>query len=742
MNTLYDEVTMMINIEYYTTFRESVKKKECDYLLSLSLETLMNEIYDPNEPISETGNKFSKERYCKSVKNILKKFKANNYSMERKYHQNNNMGRLYVVDGGIQQFQKKLRGFLVCENTFDYDMKNAQPSILYYICKTYYSIVPIKYLEEYCTKRDYVLNNNNINKLDVIICMNTSNKKFKSENMWLKSFHQEIINIQNVIYEDVKHIITTDNKQNMKGSILNKLLCIYENYLLYLVCNYCITEKYIEPTTAEFDGLHITNPTFTDDFNLVTEKFGIRWEIKEFNKTLKINNNLVSEEYSDYEEQKIIFEKQHFMTKRPLRYYEIYTKDNLSYIYEYKENDFSSLVYPFTFTKYVDGKEETKIFFNTWKGDEKRKCYDNIEFLPPPLVADKNVYNSFPGFNYYYFKDYKSEYPNASEEDIKKNTDYTFIQNHIKHLCGSEMTEETFDYIEHYIANILFNPANIPRTAIILKSVPGAGKNLFFEKFFKNVLYEDAIKSSCRADDFFGKFANTEKTFVGIFDEASGKETFNIDNFMKAYVSNDIKTLEKKNIDAVYVKNFTVYLIFTNGETPIKIDSKDRRYTAHECDNKKISYEYVKKLIKTLDNKYILKAYVDYLKTKNFSEYDWIDNRPLTSYYRQLQSSNISQYELFLTDLIYKERESTLEFRAHEFYDIYTKYMKNKGFKEGTNTAFGRNMKKFKGIEKTKKTEGAYYNIDVKKMIEGLSIEEDDKDEYKLLCGISTESKN
>jgi len=733
MNKLYEELNRIMNIKYHNTFTEKINEENCDYLLSLSDETLENEIFDPNELIDESGQKFNKTNYCKYVKKILRQFKKNNYKLSRKYHQNNNMGRLYVVDGGVQSFQNKIKGFLMCDDIYDYDMINAHPNILCYICNIYYPEIPINYLKEYCDSRDNVLKNNNINKLDIIICMNTSNNKLKIDNIWLKSFHNEIINIQNKIYDDVREIIPTDKKYNIKGSVINKLLCIFENYLLYLVCDYSINNN-IYPDSAIFDGLHIKNSNLVDEFNEITKRFNIKWKIKPFNKTLIINKDLINKELSNYIERKEIFEEKYFMTKRPIRFYEKYTKNKLSYIYDYKKDDFTLLVSPFTFTQYEEGEEKIKSIFSYWINDENRLCYDDIEFLPPPFVKNENIFNSFPGFNYYHFEDYVN-----IEGDVKQfddNTNFTFIQDHIRYLCGSEMTEELFNYMEQYIGNVLFEPGKLSRISILIKSTQGTGKNLFFETFFKNLLYDDAVLSSSNADDFFGKFSDTEKVFIGLFDEASGKDTFQITNFMKTAISNDIKRLEKKGKNTIQVKNYSRYIIFTNGENPVQIELGDRRHVAIECDNKMIEINYINKLLKVLNNTYILKSYINYLKSIYNPDYDWITNRPLTSYYKQLQSINISQYELFITDLIYKEKKSSLEFKGLDFYNKYIEYMKGKDFKPSTNTAFGRYMMKFKGISKIKNC-SIKYVINVGDVITELNIDEDTKKEYKLLCDIN-----
>ena len=330
------------------------------------------------------------------------------------------------------------------------------------------------------------------------------------------------------------------------------------------------------------------------------------------------------------------------MTKMPLLFYEkYYDNNNLLVLNEYKENQFTTLIKPFRHIKKQSGKPDTNNdFYEKWIQDKSRLCYNKVEFLPPPIIPDNLIFNSFSGFNYTNF--------------VNTNTvDFTIIQDHIKYLCGSELNIELFNYLEQYIANIILEPGKLSRVSILMKSIQGTGKNLFFENFFKNVLYGDAVLSSSNADDFFGKFADTSKVFIGLFDEASGKDTFSINNFMKTAISNDKKRVEKKGKDTIQSDNYTRFICFSNENgTPIQIEHGDRRHIAIECDNKKIEKDYIDNLIEALENKDILNSYINYLKTIYNKNYDWINNRPLTSYYRQLQSVNISQYELFITNLI------------------------------------------------------------------------------------------
>jgi hypothetical protein len=132
-------------------------------------------------------NDFSSITYYNTLMTWLKKIVArgkSTYIKKYKYAKNQNNGRLYVRDIGIQSMPCLLKCYLLegikCT---DYDMKNAHFNILYYLCQKHK--IKCNILKKYCFNRNDVLEQYKANKLDMIMLL--YNDKCPSSK--LKDFH-------------------------------------------------------------------------------------------------------------------------------------------------------------------------------------------------------------------------------------------------------------------------------------------------------------------------------------------------------------------------------------------------------------------------------------------------------------------------------------------------------------------------------------------------------------------------
>ena len=95
-----------------------------------------------------------------------------------KYSESSENGRLYGIHS-IQNLDGIVRGFLFGSTTTDFDMKNAHPHILEYICRSRNIRCPN--LTEYVNNRDSI-----ISKLKMV---GISNSKFENLKMMLKCIY-------------------------------------------------------------------------------------------------------------------------------------------------------------------------------------------------------------------------------------------------------------------------------------------------------------------------------------------------------------------------------------------------------------------------------------------------------------------------------------------------------------------------------------------------------------------------
>lgn len=127
-----------------------------------------------------------------------------------------------------------------------------------------------------------------------------------------------------------------------------------------------------------------------------------------------------------------------------------------------------------------------------------------------------------------------------------------------------------------------FQTLNKSQVSILFKGVQGAGKGTFF-KILRALFGEEfciEINGDSLKSNYLG--AVIENTLFINFDEISyltiGKSSFS--SFLKALITNDSITAEKKNVDLVRpTKLYAQTILFSNDEHPIEIEASDRRFT-------------------------------------------------------------------------------------------------------------------------------------------------------------------
>ena len=121
--------------------------------------------------------------------------------------------------------------------------------------------------------------------------------------------------------------------------------------------------------------------------------------------------------------------------------------------------------------------------------------------------------------------------------------------------------------------------SNIP----IITSVQGTGKNLFVTEILERFLnheYINVVNSEKMANNFN---AFMEKSSLIVMDEGDFTGTHEINN-IKMLSGNKWLQVEKKGIDSTKVEKKFNMIIMTNGETPMRHPSNDRRITYFRLD--------------------------------------------------------------------------------------------------------------------------------------------------------------
>lgn len=229
-----------------TTFTktEFVNRRQAEFVLSLT----QNEIYDlfPGAAADENGEhsrtskalknfKLTPYYYCQCIKTYLKSHQKNNWAgIEVKYgfSKNNEEGRMYSKESmSLQRIHNSLRSFLTKGIYHDYDMKNAHPAILCWLCEE--EGLPTTHQRNFIRNRAKLIADAETNKVVMLTKLNTDNARFPGkQSKDLKLLVDEWNTVKKALYNLNKDKYKTTNTKNPISSVVNKLMCIKENELL------------------------------------------------------------------------------------------------------------------------------------------------------------------------------------------------------------------------------------------------------------------------------------------------------------------------------------------------------------------------------------------------------------------------------------------------------------------------------------------------------------------------------
>jgi hypothetical protein len=130
-------------------------------------------------------------------------------------------------------------------------------------------------------------------------------------------------------------------------------------------------------------------------------------------------------------------------------------------------NLYENLIY--TIPNKKTGEEDEISFIKSWLKDGQMRTFEKIDFLPMQ-TAPTNIFNVFDGYNVL---------KTNNNDDATLKFEESFIFKHLKNLCNND--EKVIDYVIKFIARKIKHPYKNTNTALIFKSKPGAGKNVFFD---------------------------------------------------------------------------------------------------------------------------------------------------------------------------------------------------------------------------------------------------------------------
>ena len=165
----------------------------------------------------------------------------------------------------------------------------------------------------------------------------------------------------------------------------------------------------------------------------------------------------------------------------------------------------------------------------------------------------------------------------------------------IEHLCSNngDKSAAVAEWVLNWLACRFRWPERKPATALVfISETQGVGKSTFGERVVKGLfgeylrqLDQNALESRFNAILLFA--------LVTIFEEISpSDERMNIIGKLKNMITSDVIMVERKGRDAEKHSDYNSFIIFSNDERSIPIESNDRRFMVSSCNRKFTDVQY------------------------------------------------------------------------------------------------------------------------------------------------------
>lgn len=207
-----------------------------------------------------------------------------------------------------------------------------------------------------------------------------------------------------------------------------------------------------------------------------------------------------------------------------------------------------------------DNKEAIKIA-PAWIQWHKRKTYEEVYFEPNGIISKKR-YNLWQGFAV-----------KPQETEVTEGFDL-FIDHIFSNICQGN--QEIFDWVMAWLADMFQNPAHKPGTALILRGGKGVGKGFFAHTIGKllGIHYMSITQSSQLTGKFNGHMMDKILLFV---DEGWWSDERKDAGVLNGLITEPSVAIEMKGKDAIYIDNYTRFIIAANSSRIVEASLDERR---------------------------------------------------------------------------------------------------------------------------------------------------------------------
>lgn len=252
--------------------------------------------------------------------------------------------------------------------------------------------------------------------------------------------------------------------------------------------------------------------------------------------------------------------------------------------------------------------------YKFWEQHPDRRTYNDITFEPNAhtfrkpgqirVLPDGDVYNLFQGYIY----------------DPDAATSCQMILDHIKEVwCSGDLID--YEYTINWLAHLFQYPERLSQTALVLQSVPGAGKGIIIENCIVKPLGIHAMSTS-NPEDVSGRFNLHLSMNIFFFaNEMNFTAQNSLKSTLKTIVETETRTIEAKNVNRIKARNYSSLIFASNNQWVLNLDHGDRRYVYLTVSSHKVNdKEYFIRLKKCI-NEGGKDAFIKYLLARDISNF-------------------------------------------------------------------------------------------------------------------------
>ena len=633
-------------------------------------------------------------------KSILQSFiiNAGSRDIDYFYAKGVEYGRRYAR--GVQPLKRCLRDFLLCDtNVIDFDLKNAHPCILQYICDKY-NIQTCK-LKEYVLNRDDVIDKHFIMERSagddvkrMVLTATNMDKTMFTKNQWLKSYQVEVNFIKKELIEhkDFKQIVKDANKvkqdkQNINSSIMNRILCKYESEIIDVVSEAIVNSGY-EVFALMFDGVMFKGDessselmedlngfiktNYADYFELVAKPIESNIDMGDYE--VNIQNILYSIDSQETRTQMFMDVFDPIKIIHPVLY-GIKTKDGHHEFY--KKEAFIESTEHIRYTKDGNSVSIVSEFLKSEIDPDRIKEGIVVE----PQDNNKDNFNLWTDWNVNTWGD------DMEDDDMEA---VEFYKKHLLSLCNGE--ENIAEAMNLWVAHMFKFPKNKSFVPIFVGK-QGAGKDMWIDWITEIMGSEKKFESVKPDKDVWGDFnPMMKRSFLVHLSEFGRKNTQEYVGMIKSITTSGQILINEKMKGQYLINSYHRFLGASNFNEPIPIEADNRRYMIIMTSSENIgNMEYFKQGHSFTNNKRALKSIFKYIMSFNPPSnlnYHMVDD---SEYMRYIKSVSVPVEEDWLKDFV-KLKGCEGDKKKYRASDLYKEY---KIWSKDANKSFSYEQRKF-----------------------------------------------